>query len=142
MTGKIISLPDSTKKLREKLISTALSSREFKNALKSASEEMSQRSVKASNEATVEGIFERVLYATLLEIGIKFHPEKEAIVETRRHTGFGRTDSRLGGLVIEYKHHKKLKTKKDIQSAKKQLEGYLSAISEKLSNEVCGFLTD
>lgn len=142
MTGKIISLPDSTKKLREKLISIALSSREFKNALKSASEEMRQRSVKASNEATVEGIFERVLYATLLEIGIKFHPEKEAIVETRRHTGFGRTDSRLGGLVIEYKHHKKLKTKKDIQSAKKQLEGYLSAISEKLSNEVCGFLTD
>lgn len=130
------------KDLREKLTTIALSSPEFKEALKSASEEIIVEAKKAANEATIEGVFERVLYAILREIGIKFHPEKEVALGVIRHTGKGRADSRIGALVIEYKHRDKLKFQGDISSAKNQLEGYACSISSSLHNEVIGFLTD
>lgn len=130
------------KSLREKLTSIALSSAEFRQALKTASVEIITEAKKAVNEATIEGVFERVLYAILREIGIKFHPEKEVVLGIRRHTGKGRADSRIGALVIEYKHRTKLKSQIDITSAKKQLEEYICSISKSLHNEVIGFLTD
>lgn len=129
-------------KLREKLTNIALSSKEFRDELKDAVGEIVSGAKGAVNEATVEGIFERVLYALLKEVGIKFHPEKEIAVEIRRHTGKGRTDSRLGAVVIEYKHNSRLKSDSDIRSAQEQLEEYISSISENINNEVVGFLTD
>lgn len=130
------------KKLKEKLINIALESPEFKKELKLATEEIIEGAKEAINEATIEGIFERVLYAILREIGIRFNPEKEVAVETRRHTGKGRTDSRIGAVIIEYKHRSKLKSQRDIASAQNQLEKYITSISHGLDNEVIGFLTD
>ena len=132
------------KDLKEKLTNIALSSVEFKRALKDASKEITGEAKTAVNEATIEGVFERVLYAILREVGIKFHPEKEVEVAlgTRRHTGRGRADSRIGALIIEYKHRNKLKSQRDISSAKNQLEEYLCSISSSLRTEVIGFLTD
>lgn len=138
MGAKKISLKD----LKDKLTSIALSSVDFKDALKNAAEEIVIEAKKAANEATIEGAFERILYAILREIGIKFHPEKEVALGVVRHTGKGRTDSRIGALVIEYKHRDKLKTHADISSAKNQLGEYICSISSKLHNEVIGFLTD
>lgn len=129
-------------KLKQELASVALNSSEFKNALKEASEEITNQATSATNEATIEGVFERVIYATLRDIGIKFHPEKEAFVETRRHTGKGRMDSRIGSVVIEFKHRSKLKSEIDILAAQKQLTEYILSISKQLNNEVIGFLTD
>lgn len=129
-------------KLRDKLISVGLASKEFKEELKSAAAEIIQEAKAARNEATIEGAFERVLYAVLREIGIKFRPEKEVIVDSIRHTGRGRIDSRIGAVVIEYKHWSKLKSENLITKAQKQLIEYISPVSLQLHNEIIGFLTD
>jgi len=130
------------KNLKEKLTNIALSSGDFKDELKIAADEIIAEAKAATNEATIEGVFERVLYSLLREIGIKFHPEKEVIIDIRRHTGKGRADSRIGALIIEYKHKNKLKSQKDISSAKNQLAEYLCSISSNLNSEVVGYLTD
>jgi len=82
------------------------------------------------------------MYNILFNIGLKFHPEKEVMVETRRHTGKGRMDSRIGAIVIEYKHRSKLESQQNISSAINQIEEYIISISNKNSNETIGFLTD
>ena len=130
------------KKLKEKLTNIALASREFKDELKSGAEEITREAIKAINEATIESAFERIIYAILRDVGIKFSPIKEAVVETRRHIGKGRADSRIGAVVIEYKHRTKLRTQKNIDSAREQLGEYISSVSKELDNEVVGFLTD
>lgn len=130
------------KKLRDKLISVGLASTEFLELLKTASDEIVKEAKSAPNEATIEGVFERVLYAALREINVKFHPQKEVTVEYIRHTGKGRLDSRIGAVVIEYKHTEKIKSQKLVILAQKQLEKYISAVSSELDNEVLGFLTD
>jgi hypothetical protein len=62
------------------------------------------------NEATIESLFERILYALLKQIGLTFSPEKESAIATKRHIGKDRTDSRVGALIIEFKHWTALKT--------------------------------
>lgn len=128
--------------LKAKLVSQAIKDPLFKGALHDAAEEIKKASTGASNEATVESVFERVLYAVLKDIGIAFHPEKEQPIRTRRHTAKGRTDSRIGELVIEYKQPSTLSSTKDIAKAVSQLGDYLDAISASLENEAVGFLTD
>lgn len=130
------------KKLKQKLIDFALSSEEFREELLRISEEIASFAASAPNEATVEGTFERILYALLKDIGIKFHPEKEVGVETRRHTRKGRMDSRIGALVIEYKHHSRLRSQRDVKAAIQQIEGYISSLSKSSDCEIIGFVTD
>ncbi len=128
--------------LRNKLLSVALSSTEFQQALKEASREITSEARSADNEATIEGVFERVIYAILREIGVPFHPQKEVTVDKIRHTGKGRADSRIGAVVIEYKHRSKLRNSGDISNALEQLSDYVCPISEELRRESIGFLTD
>lgn len=130
------------KKLRDKLISVGLASSEFQEILKTASEEIVREAKSAPNEATIEGVFERVLYSALKEINVNFHPQKEITVDYIRHTGKGRLDSRIGSVVLEYKYKDKLKSQKLILEAQNQLKNYISAVSSELDNEVIGFLTD
>ena len=95
-----------------------------------------------ATEATIESYFERILYATLREIGLRFNPEKEVHIDYRRHIGRGRMDSRLGAVVIEYKRPSMMKTEQQTEAAREQLEEYLLALTAKVSTPVCGFLTD
>lgn len=132
----------STSALKNRLVSQAIQDPLFKSALREAAREIKRLSSKAPNEATIEGIFERVLYRVLHDIGVSFHPDKEIVVKTRRHTSRGRTDSRIGAVVIEYKQPSTLSTQTDIGKAQEQLTSYLTAISNELENEVIGFLTD
>jgi hypothetical protein len=53
------------RKLRQKLISAALASKEFREKLKIAADEINMEAKKAANEATIEGIFERIVYGLL-----------------------------------------------------------------------------
>jgi ribosomal protein S17E len=129
-------------KLKEQWINLVLPSKEFKEELSSATEEIIEGAKAAGNEATIEGIFERVIYGLLKVIHIPFHPEKEVYVETRRHTARGKMDSRIGAVVIEYKHKSKLSSESDILSAQQQLKSYTESLSKKLKNEIVGFLTD
>ncbi|MBA4285799.1 MAG: hypothetical protein C0434_09745 [Xanthomonadaceae bacterium] len=128
--------------LKSRLVSHAIQDPLFKQMLRDAANEIKNQSLTAANEATIEGAFERVLYGILRDIGIAFHPEKEMSVKTRRHTARGRTDSRIGAVVIEYKQPSTLATKGDITKAQQQLRDYIFAISKEMENEVIGILTD
>lgn len=128
--------------LKEKLVSQAIQDPLFKSALSQAAAEIVDASKKAPNEATVESAFERILYAVLKDIGLNFHPDKEIPIKTRRHMAKGRTDSRIGALVIEYKQPSTLKSASDISAAIDQLSNYLASISAELDNETVGYLTD
>jgi hypothetical protein len=130
------------KKFKQKLIDFALSSKEFKEELHAVTEEIVTLAASAPNEATIEGIFERILYALLKDIGIKFHPQKEETINTIRHTSKGRMDSRIGALVIEYKHNSRLRSQRDVMSAIEQIGEYLAALSRISTSEITGFVTD
>ena len=132
----------SSAALKSKLVSQAIQDPLFKTALRDAANDIRPIAVSAANEATIEGAFERIVYGVLRDIGVPFHPDKEIPVKTRRHTARGRTDSRIGALVIEYKQPSTLASTTDIKKATEQLTDYVSAISANLENEVVGFLTD
>jgi len=131
-----------TEKLKEKLILTALETPEFRMLLRDTTIDIIKESESAINEATIESIFEHELYGLLKNINFKFLPDKEVSIGTRRHIGKGRMDSKIGAVVIEYKHPQKLNTAEDISKATKQLEGYLEGLSEQNPTYYYGFLTD
>ena len=128
--------------LKEKLIFTALASKELLENLEEAALEINAGASKTATEASIAGYFERILYAELRDIGIKFHPEKEVYVHGIRHSGKGRTDARLGAVVIEYKKPSRLKTDKLIAAANKQLADYMKTLTDKEHSTIYGFLTD
>jgi len=51
-------------------------------------------------------------------------------------------DSRIGAVVIEYKHRSKFSSSSDVAAAQKQLQDYTTALSKGLNNEIVGFSTD
>jgi hypothetical protein len=128
--------------LRQKILKAALAAPEFQSALRDAAAEIRKLAEPTATEATIEGAFERILYAELREIGLRFHPEKEAAVELKRHVARGRTDSRLGALVIEYKRPSLLKSSVEIDRAVKQLGDYLIVLSKGADSAFIGFLTN
>jgi hypothetical protein len=128
--------------LRKKLVGVALASPEFKAALSDAAAEIRTCAKSRSSEATIEGCFERVLYALLRGIGVKIHPEKEVHVNLRRHLAKGRMDSRIGAVVIEYKRPSLLQTPGQVESALTQLEDYLVPISAGNTTQFVGLLTN
>lgn len=129
-----------TAALKYKLASQAVQDPLFDEALAEAAAEIVSESKGAPNEATVESAFERILYAVLKQVGLPFSPVKEAPIETRLHVAKGRADSRLGGLIVEYKQPSKLKSNKDISDAQAQLGNYLEALA--IHADALGFLTD
>lgn len=129
-------------KLKEKLILTAIESSEFIGILKDSVKDIVNLAETAKNEATIESNFEIQLYGLLKEINFNFVPEKECPVETRRHIGKGRIDSKISAVVIEYKHPSKLKTTSGIKKASEQLKDYLSGLWDKDPSFYYGFLTD
>ena len=128
--------------LRQKLLNVALTSQEFQSTLLEAAKEIRSFAKPDATEATIEGAFERVMYAQLREIGLKFHPVKEQTVALRRHMTRGRMDSRLGALVIEYKRPSLLKSKAQINKALSQLQDYLIALSAESDTPFIGLLTN
>lgn len=128
--------------LKKKLVSQAIQDPLFKAALQDAARDIAHESKAAPNEATVESAFERILYAVLRDIGLAFAPQKEIPIKTRRHTARGRTDSRIGALIIEYKQPSTLRSKTDQVSAIDQLTNYAEALAAELGNEVVGYLTE
>lgn len=133
---------DKVKRLKEKLIQTALESGEFKELLKDTISTIRSQAELAENEATIEACFDRELYSLLKTFDITFSVKKQVLVDTRRHIGKGRMDSKIGAVVIEYKHNSKLKTDGDIQKATDQLKDYLSGLSGEKPTFYYGFLTD
>mgnify|MGYP000349516405 CR=1 FL=1 len=128
--------------LRSKLVGVALQSTEFRTSLDEAAAEIRSVARLTATEATIEGCFERVVYALLRDIGLKFHPDKEEGIELRRHLTRGRMDSRLGALVIEYKRPSLLRAPAQTAAAVAQLENYLIALSTESESPFVGILTN
>lgn len=130
--------------LRRKQLTEAINSPELKTALTGAISEIQSGLNFDSNEATISGAFERVLYSVLREIGLKFDISKEDQVETKRHTAkSGRIDSRIGAIVIEYKRPNKFKTDSQVKKAIEQISDYLESLSLASPNQkFAGFVTD
>ena len=128
--------------LRRKILNVALTAPEFKAALDEAATEIISHAGPDATEATIEGAFERILYAHLRSIGLKFHPDKESEVNLKRHITRGRIDSRLGALIIEYKRPSLLKSATELNNAIEQLERYLIALSNTSDSPFVGVLTN
>jgi hypothetical protein len=128
--------------LRQKILNVALTSKEFRDTLSEAATEIRELAKPTATEATIEGAFERVLYARLRDIDLRFHPEKESGVNLRRHLARGRMDSRLGALVIEYKRPSLLKGDAEISKALDQLGEYIASLSKSAHAPLVGILTN
>ncbi|MDR7208412.1 Eco57I restriction-modification methylase domain-containing protein [Flavobacterium piscis] len=136
-----------TKKNRDKLrlqqFEFIIKTDDYKAELSDLSNEISNASKKAENEASIVTIFELELFSFIKDVlGLKYYPEKEKSINTERHISKGRIDSKIGALVIEFKHTSKLKLIKDKEKASNQLKDYLLGLSTKHSNDYWGFITD
>ena len=142
-TALQLPIPSLAKKaLRRRILNAALTAPEWRESLAEAAREIRGFAKPTATEATIAGAFERILYARLREIGLQFHPEKETVIDTKRHVTHGRMDSRLGALVIEYKRPSLLKNDAEIAKALKQLKEYLASLSTSSDIPYVGLLTN
>ena len=92
-------------------IESLINTNEYLQLLYELSNDIYRESLKAENEASIVSIFEIELFSFIKEVlGIKYYPEKEKQVNTQRHISKGRIDSKIGALIIEFKHTSKLST--------------------------------
>lgn len=106
----------------------------------------------SNSEATTASIFENELYYLIRsKTGIKLEYSKEQAVNNVKHkfgsvqsvgSGMGRLDAVVNSLMIEYKHHSKLQSKKQIEAAYRQVETYLTALYETEGYKYSAILTD
>ena len=129
--------------LKSKVTEFILSQPEFGHSLKVLVDQIKEQAALAENEATIAHHFEILLYAFLKEqLNIQFLPKKEDHIDSLRHTANGRIDSRLGALIIEYKHRTKLRNLPSQQSATSQICDYMYSLHRQQNHEVIGFITD
>ncbi len=106
----------------------------------------------SSSESQTASVFEREIYFLVrskLNIELSFNKEQhiDGIVHkfnglSSRKSGSGRLDAVVNDIVIEYKHHTKLKTQKQIASAFEQVKDYLIALEESEKRKCDAILTD
>lgn len=111
--------------------------------LRRASADIRTQCASAKNEAEVVSLFETRVYQLLRELfqtDVNF--EKEVPVATVRHVARGRLDSRVGAVVIEYKHRGRMATAAARDSAVAQLSNYLTSLPRDAGQGLLGLLTD
>jgi len=135
--------------LKKSQIEFIFESKVFLQALRETADEIIEQATLAINEATVASIFETNLYVLIRDLfGMKFHPNKEEKVNVIRHIASGkkdvngRIDSRIGALIIEFKHKDSLRVGKNQEDAVTQLTGYLTSLQKQSPCEYVGFITD
>lgn len=111
-----------------------------------------KQSAKSNSESTTANVFERELYYIIRKrTDIVLEIIKEQTVSGINHTfgelvkrksGQGRLDAVVNNLIIEYKHHSKLKTKENFETAAQQVVDYLNAIYIEQKIQYNAILTD
>ncbi len=120
-----------------------IKTKEYEEELEQLSNDILTNAQVAVNEAGIESIFELELFCFIKDsLGLKYYPEKEKAVHTERHIAKGRIDSKIGALVIEFKHTSKLNSLRDKKKASAQLINYLNGLYTKHSNDYWGVVTD
>lgn len=108
--------------------------------------------LESPNEATTASIFENELYYLIkFKTGIVPFYSKEISVSSVEHkfgslqnrkTDKGKLDAVVNNLIIEYKHHSKLQTKRQFEIAANQVIDYLQAIYRSVKKKTSAILTD
>jgi hypothetical protein len=123
------------KKLREKQIEYIIKTKEYFDLLQEVVKNIANSVITANNESSIVSIFELELFGFIKEIlNLRYYPEKEVMVDTERYISKGRIDSKIGALIIEYKHFSKLKNDSQKKNASDQLIKYLRGLANENTN--------
>lgn len=134
---------ESSSRLGSKVADFILGQREFAEALAVTVRAIRANALPDSTEADVVHHFE-FNTATLLKdtLGIEYAPRKESKADRIQMLSKGRIDSRVGDLLLEFKRPSKLRTPKQLELARDQLESYLLTIPLEPEQIAVGYLTD
>lgn len=133
-------------------ISRWLKSGEYRSQLDSVLTKIVRDCDHSDSEAHTSSIFEtEIYYLVRHQTGLELCFSKETPVEgivhkfeglSSRKSGRGRLDAVVNNVIIEYKHHTKLKTEKQITSAYEQVKDYLTALYSNEGVKYDAVLTD
>ena len=133
-------------------ISNWLSSGEYYTQIDSILTKVVRNCENSNSESQTSSIFEtEIYYLVRSQLGIELSFSKEQHLDgivhkfdglTSRKSGHGRLDAVVNDIVIEYKHHTKLRTKKQISAAFEQVKDYLIALDKNESRKCDAILTD
>ena len=133
-------------------ISNWLRSGEYDTQISSVYSKIIRNCENSHSESETASIFETEIYFLIrkhLDIELTFKKEEpvDGIVHkfeglASRKSGHGRLDAVVNDIVIEYKHHKKLKTQTQIASAFEQVKDYLTALQKNENRKCDAILTD
>lgn len=133
-------------------ISRWLKSGEYKSEIDSVLTKIVRDCEHSENEAHTSSIFEtEIYYFVRNKVGIELCFSKEKPIEgiihkfeglSSRKSGHGRLDAVVNNIVIEYKHHSKLCTQRQINTAFEQVNDYLVAIEKNEERQYDAILTD
>jgi hypothetical protein len=134
---------DPSDALQEWLAPVLLNSPAFRAVMREALDEIRQTAaIPNVQEASISGVIERVIYSRLRASGLGSVVITKEDRAANRQTLRGRTDARVGALVVEYKKPGKFSTATTIKDAIDQAEGYIESISAKDKTEMVAFITD
>lgn len=129
--------------MKRKQIEFTLKTSEYKQSITELGQKIAKNSSLAKNEASVVSVFELELFSFIKDfLNIRYYPEKEIQIDTEIHVSKGRIDSKIGALVIEFKHKSKLKTIKQQEKASTQLIQYLNGLYSQNQTDYLGLITD
>ena len=133
-------------------ISRWLKSGEYRSQLDSVLTKIVRDCDHSDSEAHTSSIFEtEIYYLVRHHTGLELCFSKETPVEgivhkfeglSSRKSGRGRLDAVVNNVIIEYKHHTKFKTEKQITSAYEQVKDYLTALYSNEGVKYDAVLTD
>lgn len=133
-------------------ISSWLKSGEYHSQIDSVLTKIIRGCEQSSSEAHTSSIFETEIYYLVrsqLQLELSFVKEKavDGIVHkfegsSYRKSSKGRIDAIVNNIVIEYKHHSKLRTNKQKESAFAQVKNYLLALYGNEGKKYDAILTD
>lgn len=133
-------------------VSRWLKSGEYRSQLDAILTKIVRECDNSDNEAHTSSVFETEIYflvrsQTGLELSFSKETPVEGIVHkfeglSSRKSGRGRLDAVVNNVIIEYKHHSKLKTEKQIKCAFEQVNDYLTALYGNEGTKNDAILTD
>lgn len=133
-------------------ISNWLRSGEYYTQIDSVLTKIVRNCENSNSESQTSSIFETEIYYLIRsQLGVELSFSKEQYLDgivhkfdglTSRKSGHGRLDAVVNDIVIEYKHHTKLRTQKQISAAFEQVKDYLIALNKSESRKCDAILTD
>lgn len=135
-----------TQQIKHQQLKVIFKSEHYNSIIDEIAASLSSQAKAAPNEATVSSRFDMEL-STLFKnvfspLGYHYLPVKEETVNTELHISKGKADMSIGSLIIEYKHHKRLKTENQRNNAIEQVENYLNGFQKEGIDKQIAYVTD